>query len=159
MVEPLPWHLPAWERVQLARKAGRVPHAWLVNAPAMSGLDIFVEALALALLCTAEDAPWPCGRCRSCRLGELGVHPDMNRLTPEEGKSSILIAGVRETIEKAVLSRQMAPYLAVLVTPAEAMFEASASVLLKTLEEPPVGTVFILATTRPSGIMPTVRSR
>ena len=155
---PLPWQVPAWQRLQQQRAEGRLPHALLVSGVAGIGKSRFARALVGALLCEG-DGPGPCGACRGCRLLTAGSHPDRILIQPEEGKRTIPVAAVRGLIERLALRPQYGAWQAVLIEPAEAMNANAANALLKTLEEPNPGTLLILVTARPSQLPPTIRSR
>ncbi len=157
---PLPWHRPVWERLQGARKAGRLPHALLFSGIEGLGKHEFAEVFARSLLCRnpAEDGR-PCGACRSCHLFVAGTHPDYRRIEPEEPGKAIRIDSIREFVGKEALTAQLGGYKVIIIEPADAMNTAAANSLLKTLEEPTAWTLMILITSRPSRLPATIRSR
>ncbi len=114
--------------------------------------------LARALLCHAggEDA---CGACPSCRLLEGGAHPDFRIVSPEEKKKRIRVEQVREAQGFLSLTASTDRGKVVIVEPADALTVESANALLKTLEEPPPGTLIVLVCTNLGGLPPTVISR
>jgi DNA polymerase-3 subunit delta' len=146
-------------------------HAYLIHGAAGIGLDAFAGAWARALLCeTPGREGQACGTCASCSLNAAGNHPDLTLLTLEsddegdDGKAAkiateIKIDQVRAFTDGVNLGTHRAGRRVVIVTPAEALNLPAANALLKTLEEPPAGTVFLLVTTALSRLLPTIRSR
>jgi len=100
-----------------------------------------------------------CDICKSCQLFNANNHPDYIELFPEEAEKPIKIDQVRELIQTLSLSRHGSGNRCVIIEPADAMNTASANSLLKTLEEPPAGTLLWLVTSRPSRLPATIRSR
>jgi DNA polymerase-3 subunit delta' len=137
----------------------------------------FVQGAAQSLLC---EKPVPdgrgCGNCPACLWFSQGNHPDFRLLVPEslapesreEGSEparkekrseQIRIEQVRELADFLSVGTHRAGWRVILVYPAEAMNANTQNALLKSLEEPPPATVFLLATTRPDALLATVRSR
>ncbi len=162
-------------------------HAVLVAGPAGVGQFELAVALAQAWLCEAPaEARRPgqgaCGECAACRLHRSFSHPDLLVLLPEalqaslgwggdetdagEEKSSkakpskeIKVDAVRRAVAFAQGTGARGRAKVVLVYPAERMNGIAAHALLKTLEEPPGVTRFILASAAPDALLPTIRSR
>jgi DNA polymerase-3 subunit delta' len=160
-----PWHRAAWDRLQAARRDGRLPHALLLGGPKGLGKDHFAGLFAGSLLCCSPVAGGlPCGDCRGCVLVRAGNHPDLRYCEPESDErpdrpSVIGIEQVRAMIDFAVLRPHQADYKIIIIRPADQMNVSAANALLKTLEEPPGETILILITAHP-GILPaTIRSR
>ena len=162
-----PWQQNDWVRINQERD--RLPNAWLFTGLAGIGKSAFAEELARSLLCDQPDSDHrACGSCESCRWFALGSHPDYRRLSPlgdeDEEKSSrklpvIKIEAVREVIEFAHLTGHRRGQRVVLVEPAEALNPSAANALLKILEEPPEGVLFLLVAHAPQRLLPTIRSR
>jgi DNA polymerase-3 subunit delta' len=166
----LPWHSEIWSR--LAIPGARPHHALLLAGPAGGGKRLFAEALAASRLCDAPDSEGhACGRCESCVWIAAGTHPDLIRLVPEsddaeEGADKeaarsrqIKVEQVRALQEALVCKGTRGERRVVLVDPAEAMNAVTANGLLKLLEEPPVGVLFVLISSSPDRLMPTLLSR
>jgi DNA polymerase III subunit delta' len=145
-------------------------HAYLIHGASGIGLEAFAGAWGRALLCeTPRASGQACGQCASCQLNAAGNHPDLTLLTLEEEEETdskaakvateIKIDQVRAFTEGVNLGTHRAGRRVVIVTPAEALNLPAANALLKTLEEPPEGTVFLLVTTALSRLLPTIRSR
>ena len=99
-----------------------------------------------------------CGACAVCRRIERGIHPDVIVLTPD-AMGSIKIEPVRDAIDRAAYRPFEARRRVVVIDEADAMQPAAQSALLKTLEEPPGSSVFLLVSSMPDALLPTVRSR
>lgn len=163
------------ELAALSAEKSRLAHALLVKGPRGIGKADFGLALALALLCEkpADDGA-ACEQCRACSWFAGGNHPDFRMLAPvteddaesvEEGakktKASpwISIEQVRELQEFIHVSSHRGGRKVILVNPAEALNVSAANALLKSLEEPPAQTHFILISHRPHRLPRTIISR
>jgi len=157
------WNQPILD--SLAARTERLPHALLVYGPRGVGKLALAERMAQLLLC--EGKPRPCDTCDACRWFLGGNHPDFRRVEPEvlwaekPEKPSIIvkIEQVRELADFLYLRSHRGKLRVALVHPAEEMNENAANALLKGLEEPPAGAVFILVSHRPAQLLPTIRSR
>ncbi|OAM53005.1 DNA polymerase III subunit delta' [Methylovorus sp. MM2] len=173
--EIYPWQADIWKRLYTARD--RLPHALLLRGkPGIGKLD-FAIALTRALLCeTPKDSGHACNQCASCNWFSQNNHPDYRLLSPEQDatsgeddapvpaktskKTQISIAQVRELGTFLELSsHRNSGRRIILVNPAEGLNQASANALLKVLEEPPQGVIFILVTHQPQRLLPTIMSR
>jgi len=169
-----------WER--LAGKIDRLPHALLLHGPLGVGKLALAERFAQYLLCEKRSAnPQPCGRCEGCRWFVGGNHPDLRLVEPEamarrvaneemdeeggEGKKDrkpsvqIRIEQTRALAAFVNLGSHRGAHRIAIVHPAEDMNSSTANSLLKMLEEPPQGAVFLLVSHRPGLLLPTIRSR
>jgi DNA polymerase-3 subunit delta' len=140
------------EQAVRSREDG-VHHAWLMTGPPGSGRSNLAVAFAAALLCSEEG----CGNCRSCSLAMSGNHPDIDVLSTE--KVGISIEEVRNLVLSSQLGGSMGRYRIMIIEDADRMAERSSNVLLKALEEPPAGTVWILCAPSEADMLPTIRSR
>lgn len=133
---------------------GRVSHAYLfVGAPGSGKLDA-AWALAQALLCENDG----CGACDACVRVARHTHPDVHVYEPESA-TGYLIAQVRDLLEDVALSPIRASRKVYIIDRAEQLRANTANALLKTLEEPPAHTVFILLGTSTDVMLPTIVSR
>lgn len=137
--------------------SGRVAHAYLFAGPEGVGKETAALAFARALLCTRPVDGDACGLCRECRQVEHHNHPDLCVLQPDG--NSIRIEQIRGILRKAPYRSYQGGRKIFLIPGAEAMTAEAANCLLKTLEEPPGDTLFILLTARPHALLPTVLSR
>jgi DNA polymerase-3 subunit delta' len=172
-----PWTQSLFE--SLKARAGRFPHALLIHGARGTGKLALAEHTAQLLLCE-DPVRRPCGRCEGCRWFAAGSHPDFRRLEPEalarepagdpdeaaetpakRAKPSvqIRIEQVRDLDGFLNVGSHRGRLRVALVHPAEDMNPNAANALLKGLEEPPAGAVFLLVAHRPSQLLPTIRSR
>jgi DNA polymerase-3 subunit delta' len=153
-----------------------MPHALLFRGREGTGKLDFALALAHSLLCEAPlKNGQACGTCSSCNWLEQSHHPDFRLLSPEQDadggdeasvaassskKSQISISQIRELSSFLELSsHQAGGHRVVLIHPAEALNAASANALLKILEEPSPGVIFLLVSHQPQRLLPTILSR
>ncbi len=130
-------------------------HAWLVTGPPGSGRSNAARAFAAALQCIG---PVPgCGQCKPCRDVMAGSHPDVVRLTTE--KLIITMDEVKTLIGEAQRRPWTGRWRVILVEDADRMAERTTNVLLKSIEEPPPQTVWLLCTPSADDVLPTIRSR
>lgn len=137
---------------------GRLHHAYLLAGPAEAGAKSLAQAVAAALVCKAPVAGDGCLECSACRKLFSGNHPDVVSISPDE-KGAISIDTVRELSRRLSLRSTEAARKVVLFAQADAMAAPAQNALLKTLEEPPGPTCFLLTTARPRTLLPTIRSR
>ncbi len=177
-----PWQEAAWSRLQQMRE--RLPHAILFHGPQGVGKADFLETFAQALLCeNVRPDGHACGSCASCGWFQQNNHPDYRRVRPEafedelpvEGEEGAEPAGKSKSTKapskeiKIEQIRSLADFMnisthrqglrVVVLYPAEALNMPASNALLKTLEEPPPGTVFLLASNSLDRLLPTILSR
>lgn len=99
-----------------------------------------------------------CGSCSACTRIMRNIHPDVVVVEPGD-TGSIKIEAVRDLIERAGYRPFEGRRRVVIIDEADALVSAAQSALLKTLEEPPSASMFLLITSRPDALLPTVRSR
>ena len=155
----MPWHQKQWDRVVGMLRSNQFPHALLLLGSAGVGKSLFARCLARMLLCSQDAAPGPCERCASCRLSAVGNHPDFIDIGLLEGKTALAIDQIRSLIQEVMLTARFSGYKVVLIDPVGALSFAAAHTILKTLEEPPGATVFILVANIGKPLLPTIRSR
>ncbi len=170
------WNEPTWNQLRTRRQA--LPHALLIQGRAGLGKTALAMALAQYLLCEgATGADLACGQCQACVWFSQGNHPDFRLIQPEaledspaaepesrrrEGETAsrqVRIDQVREVQALLAIGTHRRGLRVVLIRPAEAMNVAASNALLKSLEEPPPSTVFLLVSSMPDRLLPTVRSR
>jgi DNA polymerase III subunit delta' len=154
----LPWHREQWQSLLARRRAGRLPHALLFTGPRGGGKEQFARFLAQALLCATPRAEGqPCQSCAACHQYQAGTHPDAKELRPEEQDKPIRVDQVRELAAFMALTSR--GFKVAVIVPAHHMNLAAANSLLKTLEEPPPGSLLVLVSSRAAALPATVRSR
>lgn len=134
----------------------RVGHAYLFSGPRGVGKTTSARLLAMAVNCEADASERPCGVCESCRLVQAGSHPDVIEMDAASNNS---VDDVRELRERTMLSSIRGGSRVWILDEAHMLSKAAANALLKTLEEPPPSLLFVLATTEPERLPPTVLSR
>ena len=143
-------------RVRGADASG-MTHAWLLTGPPGSGRSVAARAFAAALQCEDDTVPPGCGRCRGCRTALAGSHADVEVFATEH----MLIR--REDAEQLIGIAQRRPsgggWRVVVVEDADRLNEPSGNVLLKSIEEPPPHTVWLLCAPNPDDVLRTIRSR
>ncbi len=158
--------------------SGALHHAWLLAGPRGIGKATFARAAALRLLAegAGETLPSgldvPAGRTRS--LVEAGSHPDLRILArlpkPEKGGSerpsadtdlarTITVDQVRSLLPMFATTPSLSPRRVVVIDAIDDLAKEGANALLKGLEEPPQGTIFLLVSHQPGRLLPTIRSR
>jgi len=134
----------------------KVPHAFLFSGPMGLGKTKVAHEFFKAINCLESPCD-PCDACRNCTKADRGSHPDLITLRAEDGW--IQVKDVRSVIGDIGLKPFEARQRVVIIEPAERMNKASANAILKTLEEPPAGTIIILVSHKPSMLLPTIVSR
>ena len=137
---------------------GRMATAYLFYGDADSKKEELAQALARALLCARREISWYCP-CQTCERITKGNHPDVLWLKRDEDTKGIKIDRVRKMIEWAALKPYEAEWKIAVLEEAERLTEEASQALLKTLEEPPQQTVFVLLTEDKSQILETIQSR
>jgi DNA polymerase-3 subunit delta' len=140
-----------------------LPPSLLLAGQAGIGKRRIAMTIAAAVNClepvTTSDIPRDaCGKCASCRRIDRGVHPDVILIEPGE-TGTIKIEQVRDVIDRAGFRPFEGRRRVVVVDEADAMVLPAQNALLKTLEEPPSASIFILVSSLPDSLLPTVRSR
>jgi DNA polymerase III subunit gamma/tau len=141
--------------LQAALAKNRVGHAYLFSGPRGVGKTTTARLLAMAVNCE-DPARRPCGECESCRLVRQGSHPDVIELDAASNNS---VEDVRDLREKVSLAAVRGGTRVWVLDEAHMLSKSASNALLKTLEEPPPGLIFILATTEPEKLPPTILSR
>jgi DNA polymerase-3 subunit gamma/tau len=138
-----------------AVRSGTVAHAYLFSGPRGCGKTTSARILAKALNCTDLRDGEPCGACDSCRLVVSGASLDVTEL---DAASNNGVDAMRDLVARVALgtSGRRKVYI---VDEVHMLSTAAANALLKTLEEPPEHVVFVLATTDPQKVLPTIKSR
>jgi DNA polymerase-3 subunit delta' len=139
------------------------------------GKTILARRFAQYVLCEGAQGEAPCGRCPSCVWFAQRNHPDFRAVEPEalapleegegerrsekEPSRQIKIEQIRDLERVLAIGTHRQGLRVILIRPAEAMNWVTSNALLKNLEEPPPGTLFLLVSSAPERLLPTVRSR
>ena len=155
-------HRPLLELLARATSRASLPPSLVFAGPDGIGKRLTAIALAQALNCErpvpfagGQDA---CGVCSACTRIARGVHADVLVVAPGE-TGAIKVDQVREAIDRAAYRPFEGRRRLVVLDTADALVSEAQNALLKTLEEPPPASVFVLITSRPDMLLPTVRSR
>lgn len=150
------------EFLQKLLKPGSRPHALLFYGMGGIGKKMLALHFAKTFLCKSV-AKKPCGICESCRLIDIEnnsfAHPDFYLLTAEEAGKDIKIEQVKEMAKQAAFAPVLSEHKVCIIDDAGQMTAEAANSLLKLLEEPPPGWLFILITQQAERLLPTVLSR
>ncbi len=161
-------HDKALEALDRALRSDRTPHAWLFTGPEGVGKLTAALDLAAALNCTAEEKP--CGECQNCRSTLSGNHPDLEVVAPggicdepdhrdHSDSRDLRICQIRRLEKLLSLSPYAGGRRVAIVDAADTLHVEAANAFLKTLEEPPAGSVIILLAEREERLPETVLSR
>lgn len=152
---------PAVAVLRAAAEAAHAPgdarhamtHAWLITGPPGSGRSNAARAFAAALLCERGG----CGDCAICRTVASGAHPDVTLVRTE--LLSIGVDEARELANRAGMSPTIGSYQIIVIEDADRITERGADALLKSLEEPPPRTIWVLCAPTADDLIVTIRSR
>ena len=141
-----------------ALEQNKIAPAYLFCGPRGTGKTSSARILAKSLNCLEADGPTPspCGRCEVCRAVNAGSALDIVEI---DAASNTGVDNIRELIERAQFAPVQCRYKAYVIDECHMLSVAAFNALLKTLEEPPDRVVFVLATTDPQRVLPTIISR
>ena len=153
-------------RLQPALEQGRESHAYLLTGPPHVGKLTLAREIAQAVNCLRGKGA-PCHQCEQCQRIAQGIHADVRVVDLEfsravEGRNTvnaITIDAIREMSRTVSLNPFEGSRTVIIIDGATAMSPEAANALLKTLEEPPTGVLFLLLAGDEEGLLPTIRSR
>ena len=138
-----------------ALATGKIAHAYLFAGPRGTGKTTMAKLFAKALNCE-QGIGHQCNECQNCRQIIEGSHPDVLEL---DAASNNGVDEIRELIDKVKYGTILGRYKVYIIDEVHMLSTGAFNALLKTLEEPPEHVIFILATTEPHKILPTILSR
>ena len=141
--------------LQGAVKSGRIGHAYLFSGPRGTGKTSTARIFAKALNCLEPADGEPCNGCVSCRSITDGSSLDVHEL---DAASNNGVEAMRDLVARSALATP-GNWKVYIIDEVHMLSTAASNALLKTLEEPPARVIFVLATTDPQKVLPTIRSR
>ena len=159
-----PDHTQGVELLQRSLQRGRLAHAYLFTGHSLDELESLALTLAKTLNCqdpvkldgAAVDS---CDACLSCRKIAHENHADVHWVRPESKTRIIVVDQMRDLMQQIQLKPAEAEYKVAVIVAADRMKAEAANAFLKTLEEPPPKSLFILLTTEPQRLLETILSR
>ncbi len=133
----------------------QIAHAYLFAGPRGTGKTSTAKLFAKMVNCTCEDHK-PCDHCDNCEAFNNGNHPDIFEL---DAASNNKVDDIRQLIDNVIYAPVVGKYKVYIIDEVHMLSTSAFNAFLKTLEEPPENVIFILATTEPQKIIPTVLSR
>lgn len=141
--------------LQHAVEQNKIAHAYLFCGPRGTGKTSIAKIFAKMVNCENENHK-PCGECENCKAVVNGTHPDIIEI---DAASNNGVEEVRNLIEKVKYAPLKGRYKVYIIDEVHMMSAGAFNALLKTIEEPPAHVIFILATTEPHKVLPTIISR
>ena len=138
-----------------AVEQNKIAHAYLFCGPRGTGKTSIAKIFAKTINCTDEHTK-ACGKCENCIAVQEGNHPDIIEI---DAASNNGVEEVRTLIEKVKYAPLKGKYKVYIIDEVHMMSTGAFNALLKTIEEPPEHVIFILATTEPHKVLPTIISR
>jgi len=157
-LKALPGLERAAARLQAALQSGRQSHAYLIVGPAGVGRRELARELAAVLLCRKGGVE-RCGECASCRAFERGAHPDYEEVGLPAGRQELPIQAIRDVQDRCAVKPVLSARRVGVLCDVERMSLEAANCFLKTLEEPPGATCFILVAENLWAVPETIVSR
>lgn len=154
-----PWLNDPYRQIIAAYQSGRGHHALLLHSLPGNGAEALCYGISRWLICQNRDGMKSCGQCHSCRLMLAGTHPDYHVIDVEKGKSTVSVDAVRKLIDTLSSHAQQGGNKVVHIPNTDALTDAAANALLKTLEEPAKDTYFLLGSEKQENLLATIRSR
>lgn len=155
-----PWQIKPWQDLCGILQKQRLPHALLISGPCGIGKERFAKAFAAILLCRHSNAEGKsCGNCHACYLVKANSHPDLVYIAPEPPAQFIKVDQIRDVVNFVNETSMQNGFRVIIINRAHHLNHHAANALLKTLEEPPSNTLFILLSGEVNRLQATIKSR
>ena len=146
------------ETISAAFASGRFPHAIILQGETGCGKRTLAGLIARALVCRDREHA-PCGACPACVRAAAGSHPDIRVVEGSGATRSLSVDAVKSLIADAYRMPEEADYSVYILLLGDRTLEPAQNKLLKVIEEPPEGAVFLLVCRSAEQLLPTIRSR
>lgn len=154
-----PWLNIPYRQILSCYQQGRGHHALLLHSQPGNGEASLCYALSRWLICQRKNGSKSCGVCYDCRLMIAGNHSDFYKPKPEQGRQTLGMDSICTIIDRVYGRSRQGGVKVVCLPHVEQLTEQATNALLKTLEEPPENTYFLLVCEKPARLLPTLRSR
>ncbi|MGP4123581.1 MAG: DNA polymerase III subunit delta' C-terminal domain-containing protein [Sodalis sp. (in: enterobacteria)] len=154
-----PWLNTPYQQILTPYQQTRGHHALLLHSPFGNGEVALCYTLSRWLMCQRPDGSKSCDICHSCRLMITGNHSDFYQPDLGKGRQTLGIDSIRTIIDNVYGRARQGGVKVVWLRDAAQLTEQASNALLKTLEEPPEDTYFLLVCQTPARLLPTLRSR
>lgn len=145
------------DRLMKDIRSGGLSHAYIIEGPEGSGKKTLAKLICAAVSCRAEEPP--CMKCDSCYKIFSDISPDVITVTPDADRVQLGVDVIRRLIEDASFAANDLENKFYIIPDCDLMNRQAQNSLLKILEEPPVGVMFLLLCKNAETLLPTVRSR
>lgn len=151
------FHNETVEKLLHVIRTKKNPHAWIISGEEGMGKHETANLLSCAIVCQNRESA-PCGACHSCIMAKAGTHPDIYHVIPEEKKKTIGVDTIRR-LNDEVFIKPFSSEKKVYIIEGDLLTPDAQNAFLKTLEEPPLYTVFLITVSDEEKLLQTVRSR
>ena len=147
----------AYDCFRKSVEADRLAQAYLVIGPPRGAAGVLAERVLQLLFCESTDGP--CGRCHGCGAVEAHTTPDVLWVEPQKKSRAISIEQIRDLQGRTFQTSVQGGWKGCVIVAADRMGAGAANAFLKTLEEPPPRSLFLLLSDTPNALLPTIVSR